>query len=65
MCHQRDRGSHVAADAVAADGQLAAVDADLLAVLADPPSGCVGLIDLNREPSLGHGRVLGEHRHGL
>jgi len=45
--------------------QPAAVDADLLAVLADPDGRRVRLVDLDREPRLGHGRVLGEHRHGL
>jgi hypothetical protein len=42
-------------------GELAAVHAEVVAVLAHPHCGRVGLLDLHGVPRLRHGRVLGEN----
>jgi hypothetical protein len=63
--HQRDGGGHVAADAVTRDGQLAAIETDLLAVLGHPHRGLVGLVDLDRKLRVRHRCVLDEHGRSL
>ena len=61
VCHERDRGGHVAADGVAGDRDPVGVELVGVALARDPLRGGVALLDRDRVARLGRAVVLDEH----